>query len=229
MKKIRFSFGILVFLSFILCQKSLQSQDRFKPIADVGIEIGYYKPSLDYWNEKSSLEKWSSEFNGSTVFLIFLDINFSKYLTGRFQAGIWNKNVDSGNIIRPYHKNNYQVQMTLIPLSIDALVPFPMLSINNIEPYAGIGGGICLIEVLEYPSPLADYPVWGSHKGRNYLWKVIVGAKRPISKDLNAGIEYCYIFGKYTQQVVNTFRNAYDEDVSLSGPQIKVYISLNME
>lgn len=195
-------------------------------IRSVGIQIGWYNPSMDYWNDTYfKNNKWENKFKGSIYYGAFFELNIINNLRARAGFSYWKETVKSGEIQIGGLMEKKELTISLASIPIDIIYQLYFLSFEKFKPYAGIGGSFLFIQdkYIRQPNGLPKEEI--KEQGQDFTGHVILGIERQIIKHFSAGLEFNYVFGKYQQEVRSPAGDIIKEDVSLSGPQIGIKLA----
>jgi len=170
-------------------------------LASVGISIGYYSPSLDYWKNRTSYD-----LGGSILPSLQIDAALFPYVNARLSAGYFST---SAEITRLESWGSEKIGLTLVPVSLSLYAP---LNADAFTFYAG--GGVDLTAITaNYDSPASSQKGTGSTTTAHFL----LGAERAFS-NYAIGFEGKYVLGKYKQNLDFTGSGTPSmEEVSLNG------------
>ena len=217
--KILFIVIIGLFVFFNHCNVYGQDEDNNSAfrIYSADISIGYYNPSMDYWNNEYFKEmKWENKFTGNITFAGDISLLLLKNTCLTIGYSYWNEKVKSGNIVQNNSIINEDIQLTLSNINIGIRYYPLFIRFDEFKPYFGLNGSIIFIrnnftvtDGLTESSSITNY-------GQDYSGNISLGIERTIYKSFGMGIDCGYSFGKYTQKV--TIDNVESEkDVSLNG------------
>ena len=199
-------------------------------LRSAGVNLGFYKPSMAYWNESygSSAQHpntpWtvSSEFGMSFLFQagIRLNLNAENTLWTELGIGFWSGSAElKGTYAELGTNGTEKIEYSIMPISISVgyslsdLLPFDGI-------YAGAGFGANRISMTQTVDP--DTPIENSGFGTmNHL---LVGYDYPLTGQLSLGAELQIALGGH-KHVVASQTTSVSEDISLSGP--KILLQLN--
>ena len=192
----------------------------------IGLKVGWYNPSLDYWKKTSPYYK-HADFVGTVSF----DGIFDKRITGNLhlQAGLGYWQVTSSDLnLDSLGYGNTNLVLTGVPISIDVMYHVKPLQFSMLTPYVGIGGEVLFIQHKEnFENKENPDPQWGS----TMMGSATAGLSASLSDQFMADLGFQYKFGSYKQDF-----NIYDdseipqvidvitEEISLDG--IKIGITL---
>ncbi len=203
---------ILGFISPLIGQVGIQS---------VGVNFGWYKPSLDYWNDTSKISTWDSKFNGSFLGQINIVANLYSPLKAKLELGYWRESAKQSNTPIGLDLGTEEVSLSFIPVTATLLFDIPFGPSDQISPYIGVGGSGLFIRKTFISSPNSGSFLVETDSGFDYTAHFSLGAEQTVAEGLAIGLEFRYVFGTYTQQVQNSAGGPItSESVSISGPQI---------
>lgn len=195
-------------------------------VHSVGIQVGWYKPSMDYWNDTYFNDNnWANKFEGSFYYEAFLDLNIINTLRFRTGLSYWKGSVESGQIQIGGLMGSEKLELSLISIPIDFIYQPNFLTFEKFKPYVGFGGDFLFIQD-KYTRKVEGFSDEELKKqGQDFTGHLIVGIERPIVNHLSLGLEFNYVLGKYIQEVRNVDGDIIKEDVSLAGPKIGLTIA----
>ncbi|WP_460954025.1 hypothetical protein [Spirosoma litoris] len=221
-----------LFLSVIALAAGLSTQSVKAQVNLKSISIGasYWKPSLDYWNERSSLIAYNggagAKFSGSVMPTLGLEVGLVKGLSVGGRVGYWSQSVSSdltfgGN-------RNEKITLSVIPLSLDLKYTFlEPAAVSKDEaapkepfalPYIGVSVARYFIndKFVRTVAAGGTGSVNETQAGNNYGVQVFVGAEKKLVKKLYLALDVRYHLGSYNQ-IVRTETASTTEKVSLNG------------
>ncbi len=228
MKHLKLNLKLFVFIvAFVFCIENVAAQEVNEKssfsINAVGLSLGWYNPSLDYWKEKS--EFTDAGFGGAVHVRGFLDIRILKNLHGQVGIGYWQSSVEED--LQGF--GNTKLLITGIPVSIDFQYYLEPLKFSIITPYIGAGGEFSFIqhklnfEEKENPDP---------ETGSTFLGNGAVGIEARLSENFTMGLDFKYKLGNYNQEFRTEVTDPenpalpiyeiVDEKISLNGPYIGI-------
>jgi hypothetical protein len=193
----------------------------------VGISLGWYNPSLDYWKESSMFK--DADFNGAISVRGFYDFHIIKNLHGQVGLGYWQSTAEDNLQGFGYTK----LLITGIPISLDILYQIEPIQFSIITPYVGLGGEYNFIqnklsfEQMDNPDPKI---------GSTFLGDGIVGLEAKLSENFAMDLEFRYKFGGYTQEFTKEITDpenpdnppsyeTIEENINLDGP----FVGINLK
>ena len=145
-----------------------------------------------------------------------------KNISSRIGLGYWTQSLSQTNIPWDSETRTDEMQLTIIPLTMDLLVYLDMKELKPISLYGGIGWGINFIQVKYTRTPSVSAPSVDEKSGKDYLGYLLAVFDFPIASGFGSAIEFRYVFGEYIQQGVGSSDTIIDSEVSLGGPQISI-------
>lgn len=222
-----------LFLAFMaltagLSTRSAQAQVNLKSIS---IGASYWKPSLDYWNERSMLANYNggagAKLNGSVMPTIGVEVGLVKGLSIGGRVGYWSQSVSSNVTVGGTNRNE-KFTLSVIPASLDLKYTFMEAKAVAkdeeapkdpfVTPYIGVSVARYFINdkfertVVSGGTGAANE----TQSGNNYGFQVFVGAEKKLVKKLYLGLDVRYHLGSYNQ-IVRTETTSTTEKVSLNG------------
>ena len=200
-------------------------------LRSAGVNLGFYKPSMAYWNESygSSAQHpntpWtvSSEFGMSFLFQagMRLNLNAENTLWTELGAGFWSGSAELKGTYADLGGANgtEKIEYSIMPISISVgyslsdLLPFDGV-------YAGAGFGANRISMTQTVD--SDTPIENS--GFGTMYHLLVGYDYPLTGQLSLGAELQIALGGH-KHVLDALPAKTTEDISLSGP--KILLQLN--
>ena len=113
-----------------------------------------------------------------------------------------------------------ELQLSLIPVTLDLLVYLDMEELKPISLYGGIGWGLNFIQIKYTRTPSVSDQTVDEKSGKDYLGYLLAGFDFPIASGFGSAIEFRYVFGEYIQQAIGPYDTVIDSEVSLGGMQI---------
>ena len=228
MKKQNISLRLFVITLFIFfCTEIITGQEANEKssfsINSVGISLGWYNPSLDYWQENSEFK--DASFSGAIDVKGFLDLQIIKNLHGQIGIGYWQSSVEHD--LQGF--GSTKLLLTGVPISLDVIYNIEPIRFSILTPYVGVGGEYTFIqhklnfEQKDNPDPSS---------GSTFIGSGIVGLDAKLSESFAIALEFRYKFGSYFQEFKteiidpeNPEEPTYEivkEEISLSGPRIGI-------
>lgn len=212
----RISLIALLLALVFLPQNVIQGQVRFKAI---GIDAGWYTPSLNFWSEDTFIKNWDDQHGGGIFGKGFVEIGLFESISSRLGVGYWTQTIEESGITWGTETRTDELQITLIPVTMDVIMEFQFEDLNPVGFYGGLGWGINVIQMKYTRTPNFSTGTVDDLSGRDYFGYMLLGADMPIATGYTAAIEGRYILGQYVQQLYS-YNTIKEYDVSLSGLQI---------
>lgn len=114
-----------------------KSQLRFNSL---GLKIGWYNPSLDYWKNESEFK--NADFNGGFCYNVFGDLSIIKNALGKWNMGVWQSSVEDN--IQGFGLTTWT--LTGMTASFDLTYQAKQITFYRITPYIGAGGEFIYLE-----------------------------------------------------------------------------------
>ncbi|MGD8777883.1 MAG: outer membrane beta-barrel protein [Ignavibacteria bacterium] len=215
---IKNSLRIFTILFLISCTISIfRAQTIYRSI---GVDVGWYKPSMDYWNDNSSFAEGDENFGGDFTGRLNIQANIIDPLRVKLGAEYWNESINRQNFPASVGLDNNKLSIRLIGLTGSAIVDFPLFNIQALQTYIGVGGGYYFIQKKVETAFTNGTSAEDTDDGRDFIWHTLIGVEKELFSNFSAGLEFRYLLGDYTQQLEDVYGNVSDENVSLSGPEI---------
>ncbi|SOD98342.1 hypothetical protein [Spirosoma fluviale] len=211
-------------LLFGLLATKTQAQVNLKSIS---AGASYWKPSLDYWNNKSMLLDYNlgegAKFSSAIMPTAAVEIGLTKGLSIGGRVGVWKDEV-SGPVKIGDVTRNEKLILSIIPVSLDVKYTFAKADAGTdtktpfLTPYLGLSVSRYFINndfsrVTPGSSSLSE-----SQTGNNYGVQALVGAERKLVKKLYLALDVRYHLGSYNQVIKTSTTDAgIKEKVSLNG------------
>ena len=200
-------------------------------LRSAGVNLGFYKPSMAYWNESygSSAQHpntpWtvSSEFGMSFLFQagMRLNLNAENTLWTELGAGFWSGSAELKGTYADLGGANgtEKIEYSIMPISISV-----GYSLSDLLPFDGIyaGAGLGANRISMTHTVDSDTPIENS--GFGTMYHLFVGYDYPLTDQLSLGAELQIALGGH-KHVLDALPAKTTEDISLSGP--KILIQLN--
>jgi len=210
------------FTETIIGQEANDKKSSFS-INSVGISLGWYNPSLDYWKNNSEFK--DASFNGAIDVKGFLEMQIIKNLHGQIGIGYWQSSVEDD--LQGF--GNTKLLLTGVPISLDILYQIEPIRFSVFTPYVGLGGDYTFVQYkLSFEQKNDPDPANGS----TFLGDAVIGLNAKLSKSFAVDLEFSYKFGSYKQEFKiedidpedpdNPTYEIVEEDISLSGPRIGI-------
>ncbi|UFH56343.1 hypothetical protein [Spirosoma sp. KNUC1025] len=224
MKTIYFYISVIgLFAKLLLLSPDAQAQVNLKSIS---VGASYWKPSLNYWNERSILTAYNggqgATLGGQIMPNAALEIGLVKGFSVGVRAGYWKSSAASNLSIAGINRTE-KLTLSIIPVSVDVRYSFDSKSASTetktpfVSPYIGVGLSRYFIK-NEFSRVVSGNTgsVNESEAGNNYGVQVFVGAERKLVKKLYVALDVRYHVGSYNQQVQGETTST-TEKVSLNG------------
>jgi len=222
MKKLStfFSFAILSFMSVATAQAQVD-------LKSISVGASYWKPSLDYWNERSFLRDYNNgqgaKLEGAVMPTAALEIGLIKGLSIGGRVGFWSKSVSSPLSIGGVNRTE-DLKLSIIPASLDLKYTFGETTTTEegakkpvVSPYIGASVARYFISnKFNRQVTNGDGTLSQTQTGNNYGLQVFVGAERQLVKKLYLALDVRYHLGNYNQAVTEGTTST-TEKVSLNG------------
>ncbi|AKD56042.1 hypothetical protein [Spirosoma radiotolerans] len=210
---------------------AVQAQVNLKSIS---VGASYWKPSLDYWNERSMLLDYNAgkgaTFSGGIMPTAALEVGLTKGLSIGGRVGYW-KNSVSGDVSVGGTNRSEKLTLSIIPVSLDLKYTFakaaPVSTTTKeagsepkapfLTPYLGVSVARYFInndfsrQVVGNTGSVSE-----TQSGNNYGLQVFVGAEKKLVKKLFLALDVRYHLGSYNQ-VVKSETSSTTQKVSLNG------------
>lgn len=178
------------------------------------VEGGWYKPSLDWWNNESYLNGLNMQFQGGLYFGGDLTLNFAPNLAIRTGIGRYKESLDSGPVSVGGVTRTEKMSLALVPLSGSLVIEIPS---RIVYPYLG-GGAAAFFVQSKYERNVTGLPAEsGSNLGSTLGFHGLAGISVPLGP-VDFSLEGRYHYGSYSQQVTAEDNSVSVEKVSFSGP-----------
>ncbi|QMW04573.1 hypothetical protein [Spirosoma foliorum] len=224
----KYLFLSVIALAGTLSTRSAQAQVNLKSIS---VGASYWKPSLDYWNDRSMLTSYNAgagaKLNGTVMPTAALEIGLTKGLSIGGRVGYWKQSVSSDLSIAGINRNE-KFTLSIIPVSLDLKYTFEGKTAGDetakkpfLTPYIGVSVARYFINdkfdrtVVNNTGSVSE-----TQAGNNYGVQVFVGAEKQLVKKLYLGLDVRYHLGSYNQVVKSaesTSTTSTTEKVSLNG------------
>lgn len=216
-----------------------QAQVNLKSIS---IGASYWNPSLDYWNNRSTLVDFNNgagaKLGGKIMPTAALEVGLVKGLSLGGRVGIWQSSASSPLSIAGINRTE-KLTLSIIPVSLDLKYTFEPAAVAAntgdteakptsafLTPYIGLSVARYFItNKFDRQVTGAAGSVNETQSGNNYGVQVFVGAEKKLVKMLYAALDVRYHLGSYNQ-VVNTETTSTTEKVSLNGVEAGLSLRL---
>ncbi len=212
-----------ILLLFLLAALTVKAQEEtqnssFVKIHSVNLSIGYYHPSMDYWNDTYLPTLGVIEdFKGNISIGGNLTFSLPENFKARLGISYWSDKVE-GNISSDI--NSLKIAFTRFKLGI---LYFPeIFQFQSFEPYIGAEGHFYIIK-----DKLDDGEEIIEKQGQDYSFAPLIGIKRSFGQ-FETGIEFSYIFGKYTQDIIEGL-DITNQKISINGPEISISVGYKLK
>mgnify|MGYP000939266934 CR=1 FL=1 len=215
---------IVFLVAMMLMVQTTIAQDEPKAgFRSLGLNIGWYNPSLDYWVDESEFK--DADFSGAINFEAMAEFILNYNLSGRFNLGVWQTSLEED--LQGFGLTTWT--LTGLPASADLIYHIKKLRFFGIVPYAGVGGEfVFLQQKMRFEDKENPDPVSGS----TALLKGIAGLKYALSDHWAMDLEFNYKIGTYNQDFItyeinpddpeDPVKNEVTEEISLNGPKIGI-------
>jgi hypothetical protein len=214
------SFAVLSFMSVATAQAQVN-------LKSISVGASYWKPSLDYWNERSFLRDYNNgqgaKLEGAIMPTAALEIGLVKGLSIGGRVGFWSKSVSSPLSIGGVNRTE-DLKLSIIPASLDLKYTFGETTTTEdgakkpvVSPYIGASVARYFISnKFNRQVTNGDGTLSQTQTGNNYGLQVFVGAERQLVKKLYLALDVRYHLGNYNQAVTEGTTST-TEKVSLNG------------
>ncbi|MBC3789121.1 hypothetical protein [Spirosoma utsteinense] len=202
-------------------------------LKSISVGASYWKPSLDYWNERSGLLDYNAgkgaTFSGAVMPSAAIEVGLTKGLSVGGRVGYWKSSV-AGDVTTGGITRSETLDLSIIPVSLDLKYTFAPSAPSSttatatdepktpfLTPYIGLSVARYFIsndfsrQVTGASGSLSE-----TQAGSNTGLQVFVGAEKKLVKKLFLALDVRYHLGSYNQ-VVRTETSSTTEKVSLSG------------
>jgi hypothetical protein len=178
-------------------------------VYSVGLGFGYYKPGLNYWNDRTPYS-----FSGGVMPSLQMEVNLIANVRARLSGGYFNS---SAKLLRVPTWGEERVEHTLTPISLSAYYYLPG---SIVTLYGGGGGDLMLVNSV-YESPAGKQ----TGRGSTSTGHLLLGLETALDRFI-IGVETRYYIGKYTQTLQTSIEaDPFKEDIRVNG----WYIGLNLK
>lgn len=218
----------IIALSMLGHQPGAYSQDEENQSAlriySADINIGYYNPLLDYWNDTYFKDNgWENKFKGNITLGADIKFSFIPHTSVKIGYNYWNEGVKSGDLIIDNELVNEEIQLTFSNICIGFQYYPEFARFEEFKPFIGIEGAIVFIRNKFTLQTLNKKEV-NTEYGQDITGKILLGIERPVFKNLGIGINCGYVFGRYVQKVIINQQET-EHNVSLNGISAELSIS----
>ncbi len=212
----------MVFLVLVFTSGRNSAQFNFH---SAGVNIGWYNPSMDYWNESSTFSLGEEEFGGAFTAGVNLQYSVIYPLHVRLEGSYWSDSIERTNFETGTGILSKKLSVRFIGISGSVISDIPFLTFPFLGTYAGAGGGYYFIHTESDQKLIDGSGTELTNDGQDYIWHFLLGVEKSFLDYFAAGLEFRYNLGNYTQEVRDGLGNIIDEEVSLNGP--KITLNLN--
>ncbi|MEQ8686204.1 MAG: hypothetical protein RIE86_12975 [Imperialibacter sp.] len=226
MQKLRLP-ALLIFLVFIA-----QASFGQAALTYLTLEGGYYRPSLDYWNNDSYLTGFDMKLGGGLYYGGGVGFRVYDSYFGRASVGMFSTSDESGPVTRGGLIREEYLKIKIIPASLDFLYEFQNFARSKVFPYVGAGASINFIQRTYSRSANTGLEEEGSDAGRTNSFYPLAGAAYNVTNYIDVGLEVKFPFGSYKQgfATVTEDPNSFAiEKVSITGPIVSLKANLRFE
>lgn len=215
-RKVFFFIFVMILAKITLAQEETKAGFR-----SLGMNIGWYNPSLDYWVDESEFK--DADFSGAINFEAMAEFTLAKSLSGRLNLGMWQTSLEED--LQGFGLTTWT--LTGLPVSVDIVYHIRPIEFFGITPFAGIGGEwVFLQQKMRFEDKDNPDPVSGS----TALFRGIAGLEYVLSDHLALDLEFNYKLGSYNQDFItyednpddpeSPIRNEVTEEILLNGAKI---------
>ncbi|HYJ79706.1 MAG TPA: hypothetical protein VEW03_08910 [Longimicrobiaceae bacterium] len=212
--------GLLAALLLALGSAASPLHGQQRPLR-LAIEGGWYRPSMDYWNERSTFAG-IDRFDGSGLFGAAVVAQVAGPLAVRVSAGYWRAAVHDSTLSLPIEITRREAEVTLVPVGAALLVRPASLRLAGLRPYAGAGASLVFVrkQVTHVPVFPDEPPARERDSGRDFLATVEAGVEAELGPRQGLTLALRYAFGGYDESVGEDGAPLATERVSLAGSQV---------
>lgn len=231
-----FIVAVIMALAGAVIAPAAQAQVNLRSIS---LGASYWKPSLDYWNQRSMLTDYNAgkgaTLSGSIMPTLGLEVGLTKGLSIGARAGYWKNSVSSPLSIGGVNRTE-NFTLSIIPVSLDLKYTFGQPAATTdasadtkapfLTPYIGVSVARYFVK-NEFTRQVTSGTgsVNETQAGNNYGVQLLLGAERKLVKMLYLGLDLRYHLGSYNQ-VVKTETTSTVEKVSLNGVEAGLSLRL---
>ena len=196
-------------------------------LRSAGINLGFYKPSMAYWNDEygSSAQHpntpWTVSSSFGMSFLVQagmrLNLNAENTLWTELEVGFWSGSAELKGTYADLGTNGTEkIEYSIMPINISV-----GYSLSDLLPFDGIyaGAGLGANKITMTQTTDSDTPKESS--GFGTMYHLLVGYDYPLTDQLSLGAELQIALGGHKHALASQTT----EDISLSGP--KILLQLN--
>jgi len=212
----------------------------------ISVGASYWKPSLDYWNQRSLLTGYNggqgATLGGQVMPHVALEVGLVKGLSLGARAGYWRSSA-AGTLSTGGVNRSEKLTLAIIPVSLELMYRFNSARTAAtadaadqsakpktpfVVPYVGVGLSRYFINnTFSRTVASGSGSVNESQSGNNYGVQVFVGAERKLVKKLHLALDVRYHLGSYNQ-LVQTESTSTAEKVSLNGLEAGLALRLKL-
>ena len=193
-------------------------------LRSAGINLGFYKPSMAYWNDSyGSSSQFQNPFQVSSSFgmsFLFqasmrLNLNAENTLWTELGAGFWSGSGEFKGTYTDGTNGTEKIEYSIMPINISVgyslsdLLPFDGI-------YAGAGFGANSISMTQTEGGTST-----KSSGFGTMYHLMFGYDYPLTDQLSLGAELQIALGSH-KHVLATQTT---EDISLTGPKILLQVN----
>ncbi len=205
----------------------------------LNFNVGYYNPSMGYWNTESYLAELGKKFDGALMFQGGIDFDiYDGFMVGLYGATYSDK-IEVFNQIGAIERTE-KLRYRLTPLSIvgkyqwnfgNPRIRYRQRGLAKIHPYVGVAGNFTLITntlAREFTDPDRENQR-SVINGTTITISGIVGVRYDLTPYVGLGTELNYFIGGFDQTVSTGFATTEDATISVTGPFISGTVSINLQ
>ena len=215
---------LLVIFILLIVSPAANKINAQVAVKAIGVGGGWYIPSMDFWNEDTFVKNWSNQFEGGIYGNGYMEVQLVRNVSTRVGLGYWSQEQSQESIPWGNETRTDNLKLTLIPVTMDIIAYLELDDIKPVNLYGGIGWGINFIKVEYTRTPTVSAATIDDNTGQDYLGYVLGGIDIPVTTGFAAAVEFRYVFGEYGQQFYGSNNTVYNNEVSLSGPQISLVL-----
>jgi hypothetical protein len=217
-------------MSFVLCLSAIDLiaqtwSGRHKRSSVDGISLssftlstGYYKPSLEYYNNAFLTQASSTDkFGGNTLISGNISVELPLNLGAR--AGIWYW----GNKVNGSSASTFtSLNVNFTGFSLGAFYTYPK-GLYGINPYIGMEGSYLMVQNVHTAEGAYNFS-----KGNDVVGMPFIGLNKVFYDKLIVGVEYGYYLGRYLQEF-DFNSGVTPNSISLDGHKLQFTIGYNFK